>query len=523
MVGASAALYWLVRKILFTAANGRADMFIAVLGLTALAGVLSRLRYEDLPKFISIFVRVIGIATFIQEFFDAFNFSPDMPNVFSIESDPMFGIGAIISLLVGAAAIFRPSFLLPTIGYYIMFRSSIVTRTGIDVVPTDYLGMAECGLFGTVGALLIASPLANRISALVRARGEELTSTRLLSMQTTAFSIVWGIMVGAHLRNYLFSGLAKVSAGQTHPLTWLLHNATQTSILMGLERGDNPLSHAPWALQGIWNTFLVMGPVLNAVVLGAQLAAPLGALNKRVLLALTIFYDMFHIGVYLTLGALFFFWVLVNVLVFATARHLPGRKLTLPISVAMLLTMAFGGRAFYTNHLGWLDGAKLASSRFYAETKDGQLVDIPGPYFGLYAYNIAQGRLYVPVGSFPLRTGGNTTNLKDWEDANSCGPVVTTTKSDVALPAVAHMITETDRFARSHPWFKSLNSFYFYPSHMMPNPFDFAAFNRLKINDIVGYVYRVDSVCLTLENGRLQRNVKNHWETHIPVSSAPAA
>ena len=85
------------------------------------------------------------------------------------------------------------------------------------------------------------------------------------------------------------------------------------------------------------------------------------------------------------------------------------------------------------------------------------------------------------------------------------------------------MVENTDRFARSHPWYKNLNIYYFYPQHMLPNPAMFKEFNRLSMNDIVGYTYRVDSVCLDLRDGVLHRDVRDVWEYPIPVpGSAPS-
>jgi hypothetical protein len=519
---AALVIYWALRKAILVSGPDPSRSLMVFVGTILAAIALRRTSYEQFPRFISIFLRFIGGALFIQMAFDAVNFSPATPNIFLLASDPVLGLEVAASLVVGVCCILRPSFLLAVIAYYIMFRISIEARTGLDVVPTDYEGMAETCLYGTVAALLVASPLGSWIIGLVEGSRKHLPLEKSVEIRSVAYSIIWAAMVGAHMRNYFYSGLAKLYAGESEPLSWLLHNATQTSILIGLERGDGPLSHAPGVLQGIWDTFSAAGPFINAVILGAQLFAPLAAFNKRILLALTIFYDIFHIGVYFTLGALFFFWILVNVLVFASAKHLPGKRLTMPMTVAMLLTIFFGGRFFYTNHLGWLDGAKLASTHFYAKTRDGRSVLIPGPFFGLYSYSIAQGRLFIPAGSFPLREGGNTRTLADWADAKTCGPIVTTADSTTKLSSVQHIVNTTDMFARAHPWFKSWNAYYYYPSHMVANPFDFAEFNKLSMNDIVGYTYRVDSVCLALKGGHLQRNVVKTWKADFPVPSSGA-
>jgi hypothetical protein len=70
---------------------------------------------------------------------------------------------------------------------------------------------------------------------------------------------------------------------------------------------------------------------------------------------------------------------------------------------------------------------------------------------------------------------------------------------------------------RRHPVVKALNLFYFYPHHMVPNPFMFRPFNNLRIEDIVRYHYVVESVCLDLREGRLVRVVRKRYDHVIDV------
>jgi hypothetical protein len=93
-------------------------------------------------------------------------------------------------------------------------------------------------------------------------------------------------------------------------------------------------------------------------------------------------------------------------------------------------------------------------------------------------------------------------------------------KQFTTLEAVRNMVERTDAFARTHPWYKSMNTYYYYPHHMLPNPARYKEFNRLSIDDITGYTYRVDSVCLDLKGGVLQRDVRDRWEYQIPAGGA---
>jgi hypothetical protein len=42
-------------------------------------------------------------------------------------------------------------------------------------------------------------------------------------------ALVWAVMVGAHLGNYFWSGVAKLLAGGPEPWTWPLANPTQNA------------------------------------------------------------------------------------------------------------------------------------------------------------------------------------------------------------------------------------------------------------------------------------------------------
>jgi hypothetical protein len=182
------------------------------------------------------------------------------------------------------------------------------------------------------------------------------------------------------------------------------------------------------------------------------------------------------------------------------------------------LTALFGHHVFYTNFLGWLDAAKLVSPQFYAVTRDKREVAIPSNYFGVYSYTIAQTRMYLPDGHFKLRIGGNNMDIASWDDARSCGAqTLPHQNTGVTLDATEDLVRNVDSMMRRHPIIKNYNLYYFYPHHMLPNPWVFTEFNGLRIDDIVGYKYSVESVCLSLENGRLVRDVRKASEFSVTL------
>jgi hypothetical protein len=309
-----------------------------------------------------------------------------------------------------------------------------------------------------------------------------------------------------------------VQSGAGDPLLWLTQNPTQTSILMGLERGNNPFSTWPEVVQFSWDGIVGAGVALNAFVLLTQLAAPLALLHRRALMIITILFDLFHIAVYFTLGALFHFWIAVNVLVYFSARRVNDKVYT-PTARLVAVAAVLGGHfLFYTSHLGWLDAAKLASPSLVAETRDGRQVAVPGVYLGLWSYSMAQTALYIPDGHFPVRLGGNAHNPSDWRDAKTCG-FETRDQQDtgVTRQELDDWVRGVDAAMRRRPIIKHANLYYLYPHHMVANPLAFRAFNSLRMDDIVRYRYIVESVCLSLENGRLARDVRLRTEHVIDL------
>ena len=419
-------------------------------------------------------------------------------------SGAFFHWGSAVTLVVGAIALWRPSFTLPLLFHYVMFRHQLGIVTGVEISETDYLSMLDVGEFATVGALVVAltarQPWAERF-------------------KVSAASLIWACAVGAHLGNYLVSGWTKIKTGGDDPFFWLMHNPVQTSILIGLERGDNPLGAWPALVQASWDGIVGTGVAFNLFVLGTQLFVPLSIVHRRALMVFTLLFDLFHIGVYLTLGAFFFFWIAVNLLIYAGAKTFDDKAFTPAMRIVMAAAMVFGHFTFYTSHLGWLDAAKLASPNFYAETRDGQRVKVPSVYFGIMSYTIAQTAMYIPDDHFPMRLGGNTYNRADWADGQTCGPqALAHQDTGVTLPTVEAMVQQTDAAMRAHPLVKRDNLYYFYPHHMVANPLVFGAFNRLSMGDIVRYHYVVDSVCLSLKDGVLVRNVRR--TTDVPIDVA---
>lgn len=514
--------YQAARKVVFHMAQASEAQGFALVVLCCVAALpFIGIRYAAIPRLLRAIVRGIGVVVLVQVLFDAFGPVPPAPNILfggGGEHALFFRYGAMLAVASGIASLWRPIFLLPLFYYYVAFRLLIGPAAGIPVVDTDYLSMLDAGAFAVIGgtvAICATSAWTATKLPWLRTLIPEADADRLRERTS---GLVWAAVVGAHLGNYFCSGMAKLYAGGDAPWTWLLNNPTQTAIVIGLERGDNPLATFPTLLQFSWDAISDFALAFNFFVLGAQLLSPLAILRVRWLLIFTLLFDLFHIGVYMTLGALFHFWIAVNVIIYSSAWRLRDSDVTPMMKAVCVLTVLFGHYVFYTNWLGWLDGAKLASPNFVAVTRDGREVPVPSVYFGIYSYTIAQGGMYIPDNHFSFRIGGNNLNRADWADARECGPqILPQQDTGVTLAAVEDLVRDTHRFMQRYPAIKNDNLYYLYPHHMQPNPFVFRDFNRLNIDDIVGYKYVVESVCLTLRDGALARDVKKRQEYRYDV------
>ena len=498
------------------------DSYAFVMVLLAFAGAIAFrfVRWRDFTPPLRVIAFAIGMTIFVQHLFDSLGPYPGPPNVlFGNPGDKVlfFRYGALIGIVGGLLGIWRPAFLIPLFFAYLSWREVISVFAGIFVTETDYLGMLDVGYFSVLGVLTticLTSPWTlERVAWLRRTM---VAPDGIEALRHRAYGLIWACGVGAHLGSYFWSGMAKLQAGMPKPWTWLFENPTQIAILFGLERGDAALYAWPRALQFVWDTIVDYQLLFNVFVLGSQLLSPLAGFSTRVLSAFCLLFDAFHVGVYFTLGAVFLFWILLNLFIVAAARTLPRDGFTPAMKVVLIVSVFAGRFFFYTNYLGWLDGAKLASPQFFVETRDNRQILAPSTYFGIFSYMIAAGAMHIPDNHFRLRVGGNNRDLDSWYDALSCGPeVIEHPENRVTMESVETLVRRTDRFFRANEWVKDTNVFYVYPHHMLSNPWMYPEFNKLRMDDIVAYHYVVDSVCLGLKDGRLTRDVRKRTDVRI--------
>ena len=231
----------------------------------------------------------------------------------------------------------------------------------------------------------------------------------------------------------------------------------------------------------------------------------------------TLAFDLMHLAIYFSLGAFFFLWIALNIVILLSLKAMSDSELTPAVKITAILCAILGYLSFYQAGLGWLDGKKVVRPMVYAQLENGRSVLVPPATFGLYAYQMAHGDPYIPDNHFQLRAGGNAT-ISDWDDASTCGPVIVEKQTFVrSLDEIEAMVRAADSFYRRHPWIKEFGLYYLYPHHSPSNPAFFKGYDEIEMADIRGYTYVVESSCIGVRDGRLDNDVRVRSEFEFGV------
>ena len=518
LVLAGSAVYYVSTKLnkMLAGSYAPAILSINVIMLGAAAAVATwhrEARYAEIWRPLHILMRGAGAVIFAQICFDAFDPGAMTSNVI-MGTDPLARLIVGFALLCGGLAISRPAFLLPMGLAYIQFRFGVPKLFGMGATSLDFLTLNDVATFGAMS--LIGWRTVERHVGLV-----PWPVLREVVECPSSYGIfqrlIWGVCVGAHLGNYFHSGLAKLMVGLPNPFFWIVENPTAQSIAIGLHRFNAPLAAWPELLQSYHDLLSNFVIPFNIAVFFIQLLAPLAIVKRRLLIVVTLFFDAMHIGIYFSLGAFFFFWVALNVVILLSLKAMKDADLTPALKITVVLTAVFGHFTFSTAQLGWMDGKKLVRELFYANTEDGRRVLVPPATFGLFSYQIAHGDLYVPEGHFRMRMGGNATRA-DWSDVSTCGPQTVTNQVYVkSVDSIRDMVIATDTYFRHHPWVRDFQLYYVYPHHTPSNPVFFADYAATPLEKIRSYTYVVESACIGVSDGKLDNQVKVRSEYTFDV------
>jgi hypothetical protein len=404
----------------------------------------------------------------------------------------VFVVAWALAALAALCAMWRPtwlffaSFYIVWVKLYAGHATGFAYHTMLDVLPL-YQAPAIVSL--VVTAFAIAARL-NSGAAAFLSRNEKLVAGALVLMA-----------ISTHAANYFYSGLAKTLL-EGPPLYWLLNNDLRSFLRVALYEEQllwGEIRGAPEILDAALG--MLRWPMALAIFV-VQIAAILAFFSKRLLVALFVAFDLMHLGIFVVVGANFWTWLTLNLVIIAAVRQLPaawfGWRTGFVGAALILLAPSLVGVA----KLGWIDTPAVNSLHFMVRDGQGRDTRVPFSFFGFYSYPLSHMSFGLPPGRYvPTLTNGGTLHADVAERAKDCAIEAEESASPFMSrwnpDAVTRFIRAYHRYVlRHHPdggrW-----SHILYPHHFWSAPSVSAAFDGIDLRTVVAYVMRIDSVCLT--------------------------
>jgi len=474
----------------------------------AVYGLAAALAFAGMPRapFLRRFLR--GSALFLMIYFATEDFS--MPRVALAEGHPALLFhegGRWVGLGLAMSGWFRPSALAAAALHLVMMRNLNGVVTGFYFSDLDVRAVAEVIAFVAIGFALLG--VIRRFPRLAHALG---LSDEALAARAGVLLLAAG--VGAHLGNYFWSGLAKLAL-DGGPLSWLPQNRLSDGLPGAVEKGVYPFASWPRLGQWVHDVVRAANLPIQAAGLALQLGALAAPLRRRWLLAATLLFDAFHLLVFALFGLIFWKWIALNLIITGAIALTPDWAWSRSARAVCVGFVLAGMLFFKTATLAWYDAPGFASVFFEAETRDGRRLRAPNAFFDMASYQVSQGRLYFPAdgGHFRGNIWGSVLHWEELQAARACRPPAAPGPELYGpLERVGAYVAAQHEAALQRP---SGFDYRWRLHHHMPNPWLPDAFRRLDKREVRAYYFVVESVCLRLEEGRLQRRVLRRSEYRV--------
>lgn len=497
-----------------------------VLGLLA-AAAFAWVRYPDEAPFLRITLAGCSVLIGVNSLWLGFDFPIVDQEVYDGVA-PIIAVAPYIVVIAAALALFRPSFALVVALVFIIQKRLVLAMAGGLPATSHYVVLIDTMVL--IGVALIGFELAR---VLARRFGGDAINANLSEPQTQQFFylLTMCIAIGVHFGNYFLSGIGKVIL-DGGVLSWILDNKTQYLMLAGYNVGAAPLSFSP-ALFGFGYNALSSGYILlNIVVLFAQCFCMLAFLRKKLMMAWVVFFDVMHIVIFLLTGALFLHWIVLNSLLLLSVARMPRNLAPSPALAAGVVATMIGHIFFHTIMLAWYDNRQIRDAGYVAIYADGSEAEVPPSFFRESSYSFYNRwfRIHPKAGDQPPEAyaaldslewqaqtvaWGQVLEVASMERGEACG-----VPNDGAPVKLDFDVAAAEKFIRArHQWAmdriakgESLN-YHFFPHDHVSMPWLFEKFETSDVRDIVAYYYKVETVCLSWEDGALKREVATRTAT----------
>ncbi|WP_066552345.1 hypothetical protein [Croceicoccus bisphenolivorans] len=482
--------------------------WVAVVG--TLAASFAPARYDVLPRFAVRCLRAgavfLGLYMALEPFAIPYAALPaDHPAVVFHSHARWIGVG------LAFAGLLRPSFVFAAAMLLWMVRELQTGLTGFYFSTLDIRNIAEVLAFWAIGFTILAA--ARRVKAIHGAIGLDGDALKLAALMLFAAG------VGAHLANYFWSGLAKLAL-DGGIFSWLLDNRLYDGIPGALEKGTLPLAGFPLAVQWLDTVLRFVSIPANIAAFAVQIFALFAPLKRRWLIMAVVGFDLFHIAVWFALGLLFWKWIALNAILLVALSAISEDEWRPAARYTAVAFVIAGMATFRTASLAWYDTPGFTSPHFEAEMADGSRMAIPNAYFLSSSYQVSQGRIWWPGGEghFNPSIWGSVLSHEDLVAGRECKV------PQRAMPAEEEWgpAENIGRFVQAHHRQVATRlddrgrfNYYLVPHHHVPSPFKGDAFYTRDKRQIVRYWFVVESVCLSLDKGGLDRRVLKRTERPV--------
>lgn len=335
--------------------------------------------------------------------------------------------------------------------------------------------------------------------------------------------IVPMLAICIHLANYFWSAVAKLTLHGPF-LSWIWFNNPVYIYLAALDDRHITFSELAFLARNVGVGIDRLHVLANVIVFAAQAAAIFGLLlPRRLLILLLLTLDLMHIAIAVTAGANFWPWILLNVAIAAVVASPDFRR---PKPLLGLLAMAFICLAPVVANvalLGWYDSGANNNVFLQAEDAAGRRYYVSPNFFTFYSYPMAHMVYGMPQPETAFAVGdpnGGTRSYKIAQAGRTCDTRVLIqpgTKRGVESPDFGRFIVNYHAMARGIENRFGIFPYNLYPHHFYVRPGLMAPFDALDKDKVVAYIYRRESVCLSLQDGKLRRRLISEGEYRIDV------
>jgi hypothetical protein len=431
----------------------------------------------------------------------------------------------MISVLSGVFCYRYPSLALlaPTFLLWSKFAATIITglqhEETLDVQPLS--DVACCLAFGFT---------INRVLGLMTFRLSEMSAAaRLSSMESFAkVSLVTAISI--HLANYFWSFVAKASL-DNDPTAWVFHNDTSNIFLVASDNNHVLFSNHTELVSLIYQLIHLLHIPVNIFVFAIQGLAIIGfLLPRRGLIILVLAYDLMHVMIMVLAGANFWPWIMLNVAVAYVVANRSYLSSSWNLGLYSLVFILLATHVVNPARLGWYD--TKVNNRMIVEAIDrnGKEYYVPTNFFTFYSYPMGLlGYWGTPGPAEAFWIGGpngGAGSLWKVKAAEACD--VELLREPDPFQSNPHEPLKTQEFSAYLKGYHALVlgvidaigvfPYNFYPHHFYDkSSLANEGFGDLDKRDIVAYIYRRESVCLSMVDGALHRRVVSTAEYRVNV------